>query len=278
MRNFCKSFAIAGALLTASVLPSPSALAGPGDLLVAPVRVVFEGRERIAEVTLVNKGQDRATYRIGFENRRMHRDGSFEAIDEPAAGERFAEDLVRYAPRRVTLEPNAPQTLRLMLRKPSSLEAGEYRSHLHFSAVPDESRANSIETTEENDVDLSIKLTPVYGLTIPIIVRHGAITANAAFGDARIKETPRGAAIEVVLKRGGDMSLYGDIAVMAGDEKTPITIKRGVAVYTPNAERIVNIPLTPDQLAVINGRQVTFSYRDRTDMGAGVQATASAQL
>ena len=65
------------AVLAAFALAAPwpgepgAAQAGVGDLLVSPVRVVLEGRERSAQVTLINKGNDVAVYRISLVNRRM---------------------------------------------------------------------------------------------------------------------------------------------------------------------------------------------------------------
>jgi P pilus assembly chaperone PapD len=99
-----------------ATVPTGEAGAGVGDLLVSPVRVVLEGRERSAQVTLVNKGSETSIYRVSIVNRRMLQNGAFEVIEEPGPDEKFAGDLVRYAPRRITLEPDAPQTIRILLR------------------------------------------------------------------------------------------------------------------------------------------------------------------
>ena len=84
-----------------------------GGLLVAPTRLVFEGRVRNAELSLVNTGSDITTYRIEFVRLRMREDGSFENVDAAGPGERFSDELVRYSPRQVTLEPGVPQAIRL---------------------------------------------------------------------------------------------------------------------------------------------------------------------
>ena len=49
--------------------------AGVGDLLVAPTRIVLDGRKG-AEIVLNNIGDEPATYRISVEFRRMTEDGS----------------------------------------------------------------------------------------------------------------------------------------------------------------------------------------------------------
>ncbi|MEW6046952.1 MAG: hypothetical protein AB1609_10780, partial [Bacillota bacterium] len=103
-------------------------------LRVVPTRVVFEGNKRTGAVNVINTGTETATYRIMFVQRRMREDGSFEPIDTPAPGERFAHQLVYFAPKMVVLPPGSRQTVRLQLRTPAGLEPGEYRSHLLFQA------------------------------------------------------------------------------------------------------------------------------------------------
>ena len=129
------AFVVAALLVLA--VPAKPLFAAPGDLLISPVRVVLEGRQRSAELTLVNRGEETMTYRVEFENRRMLEDGRFESALEAREGELFADSMIRYAPRRITLEPGSPQTIRVLLRKPSDLAEGEYRSHLLFRAVPE---------------------------------------------------------------------------------------------------------------------------------------------
>ncbi len=279
MSLFVKSLAAFAFYILLSLGLSSTANAGPGDLLVSPVRVVFEDRKRVAEVTLVNKGQQNATYRISFENRRMLRNGAFEKIDMPGNGDLFAEKLVRYAPRRVVLAPNAPQTLRLMLRKPSTLEEGEYRSHLHFAAVPEESGSSSIEAGQDDTDGISIKLTPVYGLTIPIIVRHGALEATAAITRLKQSKDNQGRTVlEFVFERTGTKSLYGDFTVTAIGVKDPLALKKGIALYTPNKERVITITLGPEASAIAAGKQIELKFQDKTESGDHIQSTASLRL
>lgn len=274
-----KKTIISALSLLACNLAGTPAFAAPGDLLVSPVRVVFEGRTRVAEVTLVNKGDTKSNYRISFENRRMERDGQFEKIETPGEGDMFAEKLVRYAPRRVTLEPNAPQTLRLMLRKPSDLVDGEYRSHLHFAAVPDDAKENSIEDTASDSNTLSIRLTPIYGVTIPIIVRHGEVNAAAEIADLDFSKNSDGtASLAMILKRTGNMSLYGDLHIYVDGEEEPVASKRGIAVYVPNQDRELTFPLSAEVRQAISGKNVRIEYTDLTQSGTDISSVATAHL
>ena len=68
-------------------------------LLVAPTRVVFEGRTRSAGITLVNRGDVAATYRISLRHFRMNEFGRLEAVEEPQPRELFSADFIRFSPR-----------------------------------------------------------------------------------------------------------------------------------------------------------------------------------
>ena len=94
------------------------------ELMLYPTRIVFAGNQRAAQLELINNGSERATYRISLVNRRMSETGAFTEIDTPLPGEQFAEDLLRYSPRQVTLEPGTGQAVRIMVRKPANLPTG----------------------------------------------------------------------------------------------------------------------------------------------------------
>ena len=98
---------VLAAALAAPLVSSPAG-AGVGDLLVAPTRVVLDGRKG-TEVILNNIGDEPATYRISVELRRMTPEGSLSDVTEPSAEEKVAQEMILYAPRRITLAPNQPQ-------------------------------------------------------------------------------------------------------------------------------------------------------------------------
>ena len=93
-------------LFTATTSPASA----QGDLLVAPTRVILDGK-RGTLVILNNIGAEETTYHISLEIKRMNADGRLEDIDPSATtdAEKASLNLVRYAPRRVTLPPNQPQ-------------------------------------------------------------------------------------------------------------------------------------------------------------------------
>jgi P pilus assembly chaperone PapD len=116
---------------------SPLSSLAQGNLLITPMRVVFEGPKKIQELNLANTGRDTARYLISLIEIRMNSNGTFEKISEPDSGQQFASRFLRIFPKSVTLGPGEAQLVKVQLTKTSQLQPGECRSHIYFRAVPD---------------------------------------------------------------------------------------------------------------------------------------------
>ena len=264
------------AALTASALLVPAAAsAGIGDLLVAPTRLVLDGR-RGTEVMLNNIGDETATYRISVEFRRMTPDGRLVDVTEPTAEDKLAQDMIAYAPRRVTLAPHQPQSIRIAARAPQGLPDGEYRVHLLFRAI---SPANPVVApkVEAPSGGLRFALTPVYGVTIPVIVRFGNLSAKAGIANVHLQQQDGRPAVSLDLSRSGDRSTFGEVRVLKPGVKNPIAIQKAVAVYKEIATRRVTIPVDEAFKGAVAG-PVTVQYVETFDDGVNVIAETQAVL
>lgn len=154
--------------------------AARADLMLYPTRLVFEKNQRAAQIELINNGAEPATYRLSLVNRRMGESGEFLPVAVAAPGELFAEPLLRFSPRQVTLQPGTSQTVRVMLRKPAELADGEYRSHLQFDKLADTQGSTSVESQADAGRGIGVVLTALVGASVPVIVRHGATSASVA--------------------------------------------------------------------------------------------------
>lgn len=209
-----------------------------GDLMIMPKRLVFDGSQRSQEINLANTGSDTAVYAISFVNYKMTETGNFEQVEEPEEGQRFAEGFLRYFPRRVTLAPNEAQTVRVQLTRTGNLEQGEYRSHMYFRAVEEQTALGEEEVQEGEGISINIKT--VFGISIPIIIRQGESTTQLNLEDIELLREGENPKLSLVLNRSGNMSVYGNIKVdhiSPKGEKTEIGIVKGVSVYTPNNKR-----------------------------------------
>ena len=265
--RLCLAIAVAPLAFVATPLS-----AGVGDLLVAPTRIILDGR-RGTEVILNNIGDDVATYRVSVELKRMKADGTLEMVTEPTARESAAQAMILYAPRKVTLPPNQPQSIRITARAPQGLADGEYRVHLLFRAIP-ESRPVTVPAPSQG---VSFRLTPVYGVTIPVIVRLGNLSATAAIANVAKDVEGGKPVIALDLSRVGDRSTFGELRVMKQGVAEPIAIAGGIALYTEVDRRRVTIPIDARFAAQATG-PVTVEYIERTPTGLVTLATTSAVL
>ncbi|MFT3937002.1 MAG: hypothetical protein QM726_25475 [Chitinophagaceae bacterium] len=223
----------------------PAALNAQGNLLIMPKRVVFEGSKKYDEISLANTGKDTARYVISIVHYRMKEDGSFEEITEPGPGENFADKYVRFFPRSVTLGPDESQVVKIQLNRNNELVAGEYRSHIYFRAIPNAAPLG--ETAPAKDSSISIKLVPVFGISIPVIIRVGDINTTVSLSAPSMEITEDTThVLNLTFQRTGNMSVYGDLAVdYISDQGKRITAGniKGIAVYTPNAQRHFKVNL-----------------------------------
>lgn len=249
-----------GIVLAGAVLDSAA-----NGLVIAPTRVMFEGRTRVATVYLTNRGDRETTYRISLRDKRMLESGQIVDIDEPTRLERPAADLVRYSPRRITLPAGGSQTVRLMLHNPSSgnLERGEYRTHLVFQSVP---------PVPEND-DGSVTAYAILETSIPVIIRRDNPDAAIAFSSAALDTTPdvQGRpSLRLTLEREGLRSVYGDLTVdwVIDGKRIPVAKLAGLGVYHPTPRRVMAVPLTlSDDVRLDRG---DFEVRfEETQLGRG---------
>jgi P pilus assembly chaperone PapD len=243
-----------------------SNLKAQGNLLVTPKRVIFEGQKRVLEVNLANVGQDSAKYGISFLQYRMTEDGAFEEISEPDAGQHFADKNIRFFPRSVMLGPNESQVVKLQLVKSDQLEPGEYRSHLYFRAIPNQA---VLGEEKKDTTSISIKITPIFGITIPVFIRVGESTTALNISDLKIETTAEGVnKLHLTINRTGNMSVFGDISVLhisSNGKTTKIGTANGIAVYTPNLLRRLTVDLDPKTTVDLSKGTIHVLFSTQSD-------------
>jgi P pilus assembly chaperone PapD len=238
-RKFRTQFFIFSALLLSTILLNTKSLQAQGDLLVTPRRVIFEGSKMSQELTLANTGGDTSRYSVSFVQYRMTENGAFEQIEVPDSGQYFADKYLRFFPRTVTLAPNEAQVVRMQFRKMPDMQPGEYRSHVYFRAVPNEKPLGEEAVKDTNTI--GIKLVPIFGITIPIIIRVGDLKSTIEITEMKLDtKTDTIPNLALTFRRKGDISVYGDLIVSwdsGNGQAVEVGVVRGIAVYTPNKSR-----------------------------------------
>jgi P pilus assembly chaperone PapD len=253
------------------------------NLMLFPTRIVFDKNQRAAMVQLINNGTETATYRISLVNQRMSEAGELGVIDAPAPGELFADKLLQYSPRQVTLEPGVAQTVRIVVRKPADLADGEYRSHLKFDRVLAASGGSNVEEAGKDAADIGVSIQIALGASMPVIVRHGAAAASVALSQLALESPPGAQATMLALQfsRSGNASVYGDLVVSftpRGGVEREVGKVGGIAVYAPNPTRKTQVRLHPPEGGRFEHGTLRAVYRMRPDAGGGVLAQAELAL
>ena len=256
--------------LAAASMLATAPLSAQGDLLIAPTRVVMDGRGS-TQVILSNIGDEEATYRISAELRRMTETGELELVESEAASEmeRNALEMIRFAPRRVVLPPGQPQSVRLSARPGADLSDGEYRIHLSFNGIPDVTPVSAEADGAAQAGGLSIALIPIYAITIPIIVRQGQVEASAAISNPRIEPRENGGAfLKLDMARSGNGSVF---------EADPLFLARGIAIYPEVNGRELMLPVPPELAAALRGN-LRFEYRELPEQGGALLASVEGNI
>jgi len=280
-RTTLSQYLLALAAVITLLIPATPVFAG-ASLAIAPTRVVFEGRERTASVGLINRGNETAVFRISFQQKRMTEEGKVETIEKPEKNGPYADKMLRYSPRQVTLPPGKTQVVRILLRKPPNLAEGEYRSHLLFREVPSDA-SKSINKSLSNKKNLSIHIIPVVGISIPVIVRHGKLTASTGLENLKLRLNPDSSNTGILgleITRNGNKSVFGDFTVYLkqGASKLVVGKANGVAVYPPLTKRKFKLAIQAPSGTSLQQGELEVVYAIPPADGDEVLGTASLKL
>jgi len=269
-------------LLTAGqLLYNTSNSVSQGDLVIMPRRVMLDPGKRTQELNLANTGSDSAKYLISVVQYRMLKNGSFEEITEPDSGQYFATKNFRFFPRSVTLGPNESQTIKVQAINTGELQHGEYRSHLYFRAVPEEA------SVEDKNADLpksvSVKLTPTFGIAIPVIIRSNNTALNVKLDKPLVTIGTDGIPLlNMTFNRTGNISVYGDVKVeyiSATGKITQVGLAKGLAVYTPMPARSLMLKLDKNSAVDYHKGKLKITYTTSLDSSESKpQVIASSQI
>ena len=192
-----------------------------GYLFVSPQRLDLDQRNKIGQLHLVNKSESPKAYEIKLVNYKMGEKGSLERVEEMPHS---AKGFLRYSPRRVTLQPQEDQYIRVMARMPRTLEDGGYHTHVEFNEVEGAFSRKSQDKTDNNQVSFEIAST--YSVAVPVFVTKGEISANADIIDVStdIKSGSNKGAAFVKIRRNGNSTSYNLLKIFYIDSNGKVHI------------------------------------------------------
>jgi len=151
------------------------------SLLISPTNVALTDRERSAKVIIINTGTVTRNYRISWSEKKARSTGGYDILsEEDQKTFPIASSMVRVSPKQVKLAPGERQTIKLSARRPKDLPDGDYRSHLLFTALPNQS-----EVPQNNAAGVT-EIKVLLGYSIPFIVRKGDEKYNVSIDNAKL--------------------------------------------------------------------------------------------
>ena len=201
-------------LLIAAVPTHVSAQA----ILVAPQGVVLSSRERTGSIELYNPSSRASEITIrsvyGHPTTTPEGDLTLSIVEQPDASVPSAAGFVDAFPRRLVLQPNQRQTIRLLARPPAGLPEGEYWARLIISAKDAEAPAPSVDTTT-----VSVGLTLEVRTIIAVNYRNGAQRTGVQLGALTASAEGDSVVLRAPMQRTGTAAWIGLTTVKLLDAK-----------------------------------------------------------
>lgn len=224
-------FATLVVTLSGAALGRPVPLAAQG-VLVAPPGVFIDHRTRSGSLELYNPNPVPAEVTIstifGYPVTDSTGQLSLYTRENPDSTAPSAAAWIHAYPRRLVLQPNARQTVRLQGRPPPNLRDGEHWTRLVIAAktgpVPD-----SLADTSAIRVGLSFEVRTVIG----VWYRKGATTTALQLTDMTVAARADSVDLRLSLERQGNAAFLGMMRATVQDAtgKQVGNLERQVAVY-----------------------------------------------
>ncbi len=224
------------------------------NLLISPLQVTMEGRDRSNEIVLVNPSNDTNTYRISWTQlyQQEGNGGYLDATEEQKEQNTDLSDFAIFSPRQITLKPNETQVVRVGVRRPADLTDGEYKSHLRFEIIPSLSvREETFNELGEKENSLGAQIYTSY--SIPIVYRSGSYDASFTIGEPSfsLNEKTSRVIVNVPITRTGIHGAVGQILVYYtpnGGERKLISQYGNASIFNEITTRNFKINTTESQL------------------------------
>lgn len=262
--------------LYALALIAGAAAAWPAlaTVTVTPMIAVIEGRERYADINLVNPGETTESYAMSWKHMKMlPGDGKYEELEASATPFDLTQHIVM-TPRRVTIEPGGMQKIRLGMRLKGEPPApGDYRAHLEMMQDNKPAETKSDKAYEKGQVSMGVQI--LVGVSIPVIYRVGVSDASATMGNISTQINPATKQIEAlvpVTRSGGPFGLYGHMIVRYGGKV--VGEMKNANIFPEIDQRTFVIPLNVETLSG-GSLDIVYKHYDPRNETVFAQKTSS---
>jgi len=205
-------------------------------LYVAPHRVVIGAGVKVETINVSNKSNEARRYDLQVIDQVMTEDGVTQRQDTfPYSAKR----MLRFVPKRFTLQPGERQVVRVMARRTKDMASGDYHSHLLFREIPLKKKQVADLEKDRKEANTkgaaSFEIRALYGLAVPIVVQQGALESDIKLTKIDVSKDEAGTSfLKVGFARTGNSEASGLLKTVyfaPGADPVEIATEQWVRMY-----------------------------------------------
>lgn len=254
--------------LGAAMLTMATPALADANLNISPLRFELDARAPNTTLTLFNNGDEAGTFAIEFVEMEMDENGQLNPVEEGTVPANSLAELVRYAPRRVTLAPGTSQTVRLGIRRDAlaGMADGEYRSHLQVRTLVGNNNVFNLEQPQDDGM-LGIQVQVSRAIAVPFVFRKGELAAELTLDSPALVpasgEQPAQLKFDMVL--AGNRSVHGNtqaVWVSPDGKREVIGELNAISLFLPQTRATRTMNLSPDHALPSEGTiEISFTEK-----------------
>ncbi len=228
------------------------------NIQVFPTRINLSPLEKTATISLRLRSNKPETFRISTMFYEMAKDGSVRQRPDLAKSQESASKYLSYSPKRVELQPNVEQVVRIRVRNITPLKE-EVRTHLYFRPTDKVSK----EPLKRNLSGKSaFELKAQVAVAIPVIIMPKITKKDYELSKFKLFAEEGSLKFKTVLTKTSKGFLYGDFKVYRhnGKKKELVGQAKGVSSYIN--ERIVSYPIASLEDQKLTKAKYTLEFNE----------------
>lgn len=229
------------------------------NITITPTIVVIEGRQRYADIYVVNTTDSRQTYEISTKFLKMLEGaGNYNDSKTSLTDFDLSQNII-FTPRRITMGAKGVQKVRLALRlKGAPPPPGDYRFHLSLLNKQDRS---SLPTERLKEGEAAVSIGMNVGFSIPVIYRVGEENSGGGkIGNVTTQINPKTKKIEVripITRTPGSYGALGNLVINYNGEKVGQIANANIFPEITNRNFVIPLNITS-----LSGGSLEVIYSD----------------
>ena len=211
-------------------------------------RIYLDDNQRDSTFLLSNSEATSQECNLFLHHYNYNDQGKLFEYEDQQVPKNSAKDWLRFSPKHFILTPTNSQKVRFSLRRKVKAKAAEYRSFLVVDCGVEK------KNTTQHLVNIKPKLIH----NVPIIVRVGKLKVDVEFSDITVNND----VVKFKLKRKGNRSIYGDIALINKKTDQKVTFQNSLSIYPESSH--TNFSFATQG---INPKDLQLQFIENTDFG-----------